>query len=282
MKKMITRIAPSPTGNLHIGTARTAYFNWLVSKSTNGRFLLRIDDTDINRSDDKYLKDIIDSLKWLGLDYDYMVKSSDRNLIYKHYLNIINPKYLKKDGNAIRLNIPKDSIRDNWKDNLIRKPIKTSDFDRDTISNMVIWKSDGSPTYHFASVVDDIDMGINTVIRGNDHLGNTLKHITLYDLLGFNIPDFFHVGLIHNMNGKKISKRDGAISVKNYKDMGYSKDAILNFILRLGWSPRDPNMNGKISVDTAISMFLSGGKMKNSPCKMDISKLDWFNKLYKV
>lgn len=241
---------------------------------------MRIDDTDSTRSDDTYLKNIIDSLKWMDLDYDYMVKSSDRNLIYKRYLNIIDPKYLKRDGGVIRLNLPKDFIRDNWKDNLIRKPIKTSNFDRNLISNMVIWKSDGSPTYHFASVVDDVDMGINTIIRGNDHLGNTIKHITLYDMIGFDIPDFYHVGLIHNMDGKKISKRDGAISVNDYRDMGYSRGAILNFILRLGWSPRDPNMNGKIDRDTAIDIFWKSGKLSNSPAKMDINKLNWFNKIY--
>lgn len=241
---------------------------------------MRIDDTDSSRSDDRYIDDILDSLDWLGLDYDYMVKSSDRLDIYSDYLNKIDPDFLMKDGDAIRLHVPHNTLRNMWKDNLIRKPIKTSDFDRDTISNMVIWKSDGFPTYHFASVVDDIDMGINTVIRGNDHLGNTLKHITIYDLLKTDIPDFYHVGLIHNMDGKKISKRDGAISITDYRKMGYSRDAVLNFILRLGWSPRDPDMNGKITRDIAIDMFWKDGKMKNSPCKMDVSKLDWFNKIY--
>lgn len=145
---------------------------------------------------------------------------------------------------------------------------------------MVLIKSDGNPTYHFASVVDDIDLGINCIIRGSDHIGNTLKHITLYDVFNKDIPDFYHIGLIHNMDNKKISKRDGAISIKDYRDMGYSRDAILNFILRLGWSPRDPNMNGKIDVNTAIDMFWDLGKMSNSPAKMDIKKLDWYNKLY--
>lgn len=280
MKNMITRIAPSPSGNLHIGTARTAYFNWLAAKSTGGKFLLRIDDTDSKRSDDNYIKSIVDSLDWLGMDYTDMFYSHKRTNIYKDYLDRIDPKYLRKDGDAIRLNLSPTNIMDSWKDNLVRKPIKTSNNDRDIIKNMVIWKSDGSPTYHFASVVDDIDMGVNTIIRGSDHLGNTNKHIVLYNLLNADIPDFYHVGLIHNMDGKKISKRDGATSITDYRDLGYSKDAILNFILRLGWSPRDPNMNGKVDVDMAIDMFWKSGKMKNSSCKMDINKLNWYNKIY--
>jgi len=142
------------SGNLHIGTARTAYFNWLAARSTNGKFILRIDDTDKSRNQDIFLKDIIDSLDWLGLNYDLMLHQSDRSDIYKSYLDKIDPKYLKKDGDAIRLNLPLDIIRDNWKDNLSNKPIITSIDDRQIISDMVLIKSDGIPTYHFASVID--------------------------------------------------------------------------------------------------------------------------------
>jgi len=269
------------SGNLHIGTARTAYFNWLAARSTNGKFILRIDDTDKSRNQDIFLKDIIDSLDWLGLNYDLMLHQSDRSDIYKSYLDKIDPKYLKKDGDAIRLNLPLDIIRDNWKDNLSNKPIITSIDDRQIISDMVLIKSDGIPTYHFASVIDDIDMNINCIVRGIDHLSNTIKHITLYDILGVDIPDFYHTGLIHNMNGKKISKRDGAISVKDYKDMGYKKDAILNFLLRMGWGPHiDNKANSIINVDKAIQMFWTDGKMRSAPSKMDINKLNWFNKKY--
>jgi len=124
-------------------------------------------------------------------------------------------------------------------------------------------------------------MNINCIVRGIDHLSNTIKHITLYDILSVDIPDFYHTGLIHNMNGKKISKRDGAISVKDYKDMGYKKDAILNFLLRMGWGPHiDNKANSIINVDKAIQMFWTDGKMRSAPSKMDINKLNWFNKKY--
>lgn len=216
----------------------------------------------------------------MKLDYDLIVKSSDRSTIYKDYLDLIDPKFLKKDDGCVRLNINKAYIRSHWKDILIRKPIKTNDFDRDLISNMVLIKSDGSPTYHFASVVDDIDLNINCVIRGSDHIGNTLRQITLYDVLKRDLPSYYHIGLIHNMSGKKFSKRDGATSILDYKDMGYSSDALLNFMLRLGWSPRDPNMNGKIDRNDVLDLFWDKGKMSNSPSKMDITKLNWYNKLY--
>lgn len=209
-----------------------------------------------------------------------MVSSSDRSNIYTDYLNKIDPKYLIKDDGCIRLNVPKDFIRDSWNDGLSRKPIKTHDSNRNDIFNMVLIKSDGSPTYHFQSVVDDIDLGINCIIRGTDHIGNTLKHIALYDVFNKDIPDFYHIGLIHNMDGKKFSKRDGATSITDYRDMGYTKDALLNFILRIGWSPRDPNMNGLIDRDTALDMFWKSGKMSNSSAKMDMKKLDWYNGKY--
>jgi glutamyl/glutaminyl-tRNA synthetase len=209
-----------------------------------------------------------------------MVSSSDRSKVYSDYLDMIDPKYLKRDDGCIRLDIPKDMIRDNWKDCLTRKSIKTHDFNRDNICNMVLIKSDGTPTYHFQSVVDDIDLGINCIIRGTDHIGNTLRQITIFDLFDKTIPDFHHVGLIHNMLGKKYSKRDGATSITDYRDMGYGRDALLNFMLRIGWSPRDPNMNGLIDTDTAVDLFWGSGKMSNSSAKMDMKKLDWYNGKY--
>ena len=173
-------------------------------------------------------------------------------------------------------------VRDNWKDGLIRKPIKTNDFNRSDISNMVLIKSDGIPTYHFQSVVDDIDLNINCIIRGCDHTGNTLKQITLFDIFGMDIPNFYHIGLIHNMMGKKFSKRDGDTSITDYRDMGYGRDALLNFMLRIGWSPRDPNMNGVIDRDMALDMFWVSGKMSNASAKMDVKKLNWYNKQYNI
>tara|TARA_R110000772_G_scaffold2410_2_gene8449 strand:+ start:63907 stop:64503 length:597 start_codon:yes stop_codon:yes gene_type:complete len=193
---------------------------------------------------------------------------------------MIDPKFLKRDDGCIRLNIPKDMIRDSWKDCLTRKPIKTNDFNRGNITDMVLIKSDGTPTYHFQSTIDDIDTNVNCIIRGSDHIGNTLKQITLFDLFKQDIPDFYHVGLIHNMVGKKYSKRDGATSIADYRNQGYSKDALLNFMLRLGWSPRDPNMNGLINNDTALDLFWDSGKMSNSSAKMDMKKLDWYNRKY--
>ncbi|MDG1950010.1 MAG: glutamate--tRNA ligase family protein [bacterium] len=278
-----TRIAPSPTGYMHLGTARTAYFNWLASRSTDGTFVLRIDDTDADRSDNKYMDSILDSLAWLGLDFDSTFRQSDRQDVYRAYLDklIADKKVVKRDGAWFVAPDMLGLIPDTWDDKLIRKPVKVSDHDKGIIADLVLWKSDDTPTYHFASCVDDIDTGINTIIRGDDHKMNTAKHILIYRLIGADLPDFFHVGLLTDMNGKKYSKRNGAMSVVDLKDMGFGPDAVLNFMLRMGWGPRVDDKSAKtIDKARALDLFWDGGKMRPAPSKVNMDTLDWFNRKY--
>jgi len=283
LRKRHTRIAPSPTGYMHLGTARTAYFNWLAARSTGGSFLLRIDDTDGDRSDDKYLDSIYDTLSWLGLDYDNVFKQSDRMDVYRAYLDrlVVAGRVVFNDGAYFVSPDVTDMIPDVWNDHLNRKPVKVSDYDKDVISKLVIWRSDDTPTYHFASCVDDIDLGINTVIRGVDHIANTAKHILIYKMLDVDLPDYYHVGLLTDMQGKKYSKRNGAISVPDLKDMGYGPDAILNFMLRMGWAPKvDDKSTKTIDRDRALDMFWDAGHMRSAPSKVNIDTLGWFNRKY--
>ena len=283
LKTRHTRIAPSPTGYMHLGTARTAYFNWLAARSTNGTFLLRIDDTDADRSDDKYLDSIYDTLTWLGMDHDNVVRQSDRVDTYRAYLDklIVAGRVTLRDGAYFVSADCVDLIPDSWDDGLNRKPIKVSDYDKGVISNLVIWRSDDTPTYHFASCVDDIDLGINTVIRGVDHIANTAKHILIYKMLDADLPDYFHVGLLTDINGKKYSKRHGALSVPDFKDMGFGPDAILNFMLRMGWAPKVDDKSAKtIDRDRALSMFWNHGHMRPAPSKVNMDTLNWYNRKY--
>ncbi len=276
--KYNTRIAPSPTGNMHIGTARTAYFNWLAARASGGKFLLRIDDTDASRNSQEYLDNILETMDWLGLNYDEMIKQSDRNKRYIYVADYLLTKgtAIKKD-NAIFLNV--DSIRDSW-DDTVAKTIKTNDVDKQHISNLVLIKSDGVATYNFSSVVDDVDNNINYIIRGNDHISNTIKQITIYDALGCELPKFSHIGLIHK-DGKKISKRDNALGILHYKELGYSSGAVLNFMLRLGWGPKiDDKTATIIDKDRALELFLNDGNLKASPANMDMNKFEFLKKKY--
>lgn len=224
MRKVImfnTRIAPSPTGDMHMGTAITAYFNWLAARSTGGKFILRIDDTDLDRSDSSKTDDILKVMDWLKLDYDEIIYQSDRFDRYKQIADtLVIHDLAVSDGNAIRLNQLRDiPIQNNvWHDELAGD-ISIDDSDRSYFNNMVIFKSDGSPTYNFASVVDDIDYNINHVIRGVDHIKNTAKQVMLYQALSIlsarlnkslfdrevSIPLYTHVGLLFKDN-KKLSK----------------------------------------------------------------------------
>lgn len=291
-----TRIAPSPTGDMHMGTARTAYFNWLVARSSGGKFILRIDDTDLDRSDDSKTNDIIKVMDWMGLDYDQIVYQSDRFDRYHQVANaLIKQGWAVKDGDAIRLCDARDvPIQGNaWYDN-IAKSIRIDDKDRDYFGSMVIIKSDGSSTYNFASVIDDIDFKINYVIRGVDHISNTSKQILLYQLLAMLhtqqsdiferdifSPSYAHVGLLFK-DKKKLSKRHGAASMMSYIDQGIDPDAMLNFLLRLGWGPTvDDKSTAVLPRDRALDLFLAGGKMKSSKANVDLQKLASFDRKYK-
>jgi glutamyl-tRNA synthetase len=277
--KYNTRIAPSPTGNPHVGTIRTAYLNWLSARSSGGKFILRIDDTDKARSFDVYTQNIIDTMKWLGLDYDLIFKQSDRFDFYKQKaLQLIDSGKAYYKDDAICFKITKHI--DHWKDS-IKGNIKITADDISHIDNMVLIKKDGSPTYHFASVLDDIDMNINLIIRGVDHITNTSKHVYLYDAFNVNVPTFTHIGLIFD-GVKKISKRDGVASVLDMRLNGYSADAILNLLIKMGWSNLDSDFDKKnplLDKELALKVF-KNGNFKANPSKMDMLKLDWLNKKY--
>lgn len=280
-----TRIAPSPTGNMHLGTARTAYFSWLAARSTGGKFILRIDDTDLERSDPKYTDVILETMDWLGLDYDLLVYQSQR---FDRYMEVAN-KLIAKDqateleGGAIGLFT--DIIPKEWHDETFGT-LTVSEREAELSSGLILIKSDGSPSYHFASVVDDVDFGINYIIRGQDHIQNTTKQISLFrNLAGDSqapIPKFAHVGLIHH-NKKKLSKRDDAASMLYYRDAGYDPDAMLNFLLTLGWGPKNEGKEHKvIDREFAMEIFLEDGNMRSQPSNMDIGRLESYDRKYKA
>lgn len=286
MNPQTTRIAPSPTGDMHIGTARTAYFNYLAARASGGSFILRIDDTDVNRNSQDHIEVILNVMDWLGLDFDSIHYQSHRNAAYyAAAVRLIDKDLAYWDGPAIRLSdkansfIPKD-----WTDT-IAGSISVTPFDVDVIKNMVIWKSDGTPTYNFATAFDDMTMRITNIIRGVDHISNTPKQLTIMGCLNdghsYTQPMFTHVGLICK-DKKVLSKRDGASSMLHYRDAGYDPDAILNFMLRLGWAESDGKTIKKIDKDMAIDIFLTHGKMRSAPSNMDINLLDNFDRKYKA
>jgi len=274
---MITRVAPSPTGFMHLGTARTAYFNYLAAKAAGGKFILRIDDTDLARSEDKYTEAIFESMATLGLTHDELYFQSKRNDVYKDYLQklIDSGRAEFKDG-AWFLITP--DFRSMWTDE-IKGHINISDADKEFIKEIVLFKADGTPTYHFASVVDDIDMKVDCVIRGVDHISNTPKQIAIYEALGAPLPSYYHVGLILGPDGKKLSKRHGASSVVDYAE--YHPEALLNLMLRMGWGPTvDDKSAAVIDTERAIELFWTGGKLRAAPSKLDMQKLQWYHKKY--
>lgn len=309
----VTRIAPSPTGLFHLGTARTAYFNWLAARASGGRFILRIDDTDAARNDEAYVNVILDAMAWLGLDYDAVCRQSERAATYANIAKMMLDKGSAYEdvtdaGTAIRLRLP-DDLPATWDDRITRG-IRVTDEDRKLIDGLVLVRSDGTPTYHFASIVDDLSMGVNLVIRGDDHLNNTIKQIAIAKgvhaafrdldegiaaLSGkpvepMPIPEFCHVGLIFMIDpetGKrrKMSKRDKGVSLLEYRDSGYSPDAVLNFLLMLGWAATDANFAKKFKMVTkedAVNLFLTAGNMKNRPALFDPVLLDTLDRRFKA
>ena len=275
-----TRIAPSPTGNMHLGTLRTAYFNWLAARSTGGEFILRIDDTDLERSDTKYTDVILDTMDWLGLNADRVFCQSERLDRYREVADSLirtNQAAVVENG-AVKLTT--DLIPDEWTDRAFGKLV-VSDREKELSSGLILMKADGMPTYNFASVVDDMDFGINLIIRGQDHIQNTSKQISLFRNLMANLPEFAHVGLIH-YKGKKLSKRDDAASVLFYRDAGYDPDAMLNFLLRLGWGPHNEGKEHKvIDRDFALKIFLEG-KLSSKSSNMALDMLEAYDRKYKA
>ncbi|MCQ9206853.1 MAG: glutamate--tRNA ligase [Omnitrophica bacterium] len=272
--KIVVRFAPSPTGYLHLGSARTALFNWLYARREGGKFLLRIEDTDKERSKDEFLKEILEDLKWLGMDFDgELLFQSKRLSVYKEYATrLLDKKLAYKEGEAIIFKVEKSRV------------IKINDaihgeiaFNTDEIKDQVLIKSDGFPAYNFACAVDDHDMGITLVIRGDDHISNTPKQILFYEALGFKAPNFAHMPLMMAKDGSKLSKRHGGVSIAEYKKEGYLPGALANYLLLLGWSP---GKNREIINLEETKKIFKIEDLGNVQVQFDIDKLKWINGEY--
>ena len=282
-----TRIAPSPTGWLHIGTARTALFNFLFAKQNGGQFILRIEDTDKVRSKKEYEDNIIEALSWLGLNYDEKYRQSERLDIYQKYLHQIidsGQAYLSqeqaKDGSGeievVRFKNPNKKITFT---DLIRGDIT---FDTTDLGDFVIAKDMSTPLYHLAVVVDDHEMKISHVIRGEDHISNTPRQILIAEAIGATIPLYAHIPLILAPDRSKLSKRHGAVAVTDYKTQGYTRGAMVNFMALLGWSPQaGPEATNEeiFNLDQLIKIF-NLATVNNSGAIFNLDKLQWLNREY--
>lgn len=312
MSAIVTRFAPSPTGYLHIGGARTALFNWLFARHFGGTFRLRIEDTDRQRSTDDAIGKIFDGMRWLGLDWDGdVVFQFSRAALHaaeahrliaegKAYYCYCTPDELtamreeaKAKGlppryngywrdrdpseapagvkPAVRLKAPRSG--ETVVQDLVQGEVR---FPNTELDDMILLRSDGTPTYMLSVVVDDHDMGITHVIRGDDHLTNTARQTQLYLALGWDVPAFAHIPLIHGPDGAKLSKRHGALGVEAYRDLGYLPEAMRNYLLRLGWSHGDDEI---ISTEQAVAWF-GLESVGRSPARFDFAKLDNLNGHY--
>jgi len=276
------RFAPSPTGALHIGGAHTALFNWLWARKNGGAFVLRIEDTDRTRSTKEYEETIMKGLRWLGLDWDEgpvtggpcgPYRQSERSHLYQENAQrLLDLGLAYKDGDAVIFSVPKG------------KTIAFEDIvygnismESETLKDIVLIKSDGFPTYNFAVVVDDYLMDITYVIRGEDHISNTPKQILLYEALGWRLPCFAHLPMILGKDKKKLSKRHGATSVYEYRDMGYLPEGLFNYFALLGWSPGD---NQEIfDRDEAVRLF-DLSRVTKRAAVFDMDKLDAVNQIH--
>ena len=267
------RFAPSPTGYLHVGGARTALFNWLYARHAGGKFLLRIEDTDKARSTDEHTRVILDGLTWLGLDWhEEPVFQGARVKRHQEMADrlLAEGKAYMEEG-AIRFRLPPGESA--W-DDAVHGRISFQGAD---IKDFVILRSDRTPIYNFAVVVDDVDMRITHVLRGDDHISNTPKQIALYQALGAALPVFGHVPMIHGPDGKKLSKRHGATAVGDYQHMGILPAAMRNFLALLGWSPGGDREI--MTLDDMIALFAFEGIQKK-PAIFDMTKLEWMNGQY--
>jgi glutamyl-tRNA synthetase len=309
---VVTRFAPSPTGYLHIGGLRTALLSYLWARRNNGKFLLRIEDTDFSRNDEAAALAIVEAFKWVGLEHDGVIEyQSSRLAIYQEYaqklldsgkaykcymsreeLDALREEQMARKERAkydnryrdftgtppegreavIRIKAPLEgsiTVHDGVKGDVVFNVA-------DILDDFIIARADGTPTYNFVVAVDDALMGVTDVIRGDDHLSNTPKQIVVYDALGFALPRFFHVPMIHNHEGKKLSKRDGATDVMMYKEMGYTPEALLNFLVRLGWSHGDQEI---FSMAEMLELF-DPSDINRSASVYNVEKLDWLNSHY--
>lgn len=273
MKSIRVRYAPSPTGIPHIGNIRTALFNYLFAKNQEGEFLLRIEDTDQNRLVPGAVEKIKESLELLGLKWDEEEHQSKRLDLYAKHLDILKEKNLAYDDDgAWRFKVEKGKELE-W-DDIVHGPVK---FSSDVIEDFIIIKSDGYPTYHFASVIDDHDLAISHVLRGDEWISSTPKHLLLYQSFGWKPPKFVHLPPILGIGHKKLSKRDGAKSVIEYINEGYLPEAIVNFMAFLGWSPK--GNREFFSLQELIQEFSLDRINKNSPI-FNLEKLNWFNSVH--
>jgi glutamyl-tRNA synthetase, bacterial family len=274
MGQVKVRFAPSPTGYLHIGSARTALFNWVYARHYGGKFLLRIEDTDLTRSEDKFLQEIMTDLKWLGIDWDEEpVHQSKRFDVYRAAAEELaqNGKAYREGEAYIFKMLPGRTIEI---DDMIHGKVS---FNTDDIKDQVMIKSDGSPAYNFCCVIDDAYLKITHIIRGDDHLSNTPKQILFYEALGIPAPAFGHMPLIMGADGAKLSKRHGGVSVEEYKKEGYLPEALVNYLLLLGWSPGGDREI--IGLDEAVKVF-DIKNMTGVQAKFDLQKLTWMNGEY--
>jgi len=270
-----TRFAPSPTGYLHIGGARTCLFNWLFARANKGTFILRIEDTDQVRSKKEYLDEILESLAWLGLDWDELYYQSKRFALcaaLAERLLAEGKAYHAEDGSqAIILRMPHKMVTVN---DLIHGPIQ---FDTSTIKDQVLIKSDGTPTYNFACVVDDADLGMTHVIRGDDHISNTPKQLVIYEMAGLQPPQFAHIPMILSSEGGRLSKRAGATAVSQYRAEGFLPEAIINYLSLLGWSSGDDQ---EIFSKDELAQKFSIDKVNDTAAAFNMDKLLWLNGHY--
>ncbi|MBI2094288.1 MAG: glutamate--tRNA ligase [Candidatus Omnitrophica bacterium] len=267
------RFAPSPTGKLHVGSARTALFNWLFAKHHGGVFVLRIEDTDQKRSKSEFLDDIYASLKFLGIHADegpYF--QSQRLCLYQEQIQRLlqSGKAIQQDG-AVVFQVQPQQVTFT---DLLRGPIQV---DTALFETLVLMKSDGSPTYNFACVVDDAAMNISHVIRGDDHIANTPKQVILYQALGFSLPVFAHIPLIVGADRARLSKRFGATSVDEYRQVGYLPEAFVNYLALLGWAPGG---NRELVQPEEIVQLFDLAKVRKAAAQFDQRKLDWLNSQY--
>ncbi|MBI3069794.1 MAG: glutamate--tRNA ligase [Candidatus Levybacteria bacterium] len=268
------RIAPSPTGIPHIGNTRTALFNFLFARHNRGQFILRIEDTDRVRYVPESEKAICEILEWLGLLWDEKYVQSGRLDIYREYADkLLKNEMAYKDEGAVRFKMPKEG-KTSWADEVGKKTIS---FENKTQEDFVILKSDGFPTYNFANVVDDYLMKITHVIRGDEFISSTPKHIQLYKAFDWKPPVFAHLPVILGSDRQKLSKRHGAESVLYYREQGYLKEALLNFMVLLGWNPGEDREI--MSIDEMVRLFDLKDVNTASPV-FDIKKLEWFNGHY--
>jgi glutamyl-tRNA synthetase len=273
------RFAPSPTGYLHVGGARTALFNWLYARRHGGVFVLRIEDTDVERSSEQMVTGILDGLRWLGLDWDEgpgvggphapYFQSQRLDKYRAAAERLLTDHRAVRDEGAIRFNIPPGQTTFT---DLVHGPIE---FDNEHIEPFVILRSDGHPTYHLSVVVDDIDMAITHVVRGDDHISNTPKQVLLYEAMGVTPPQFAHVPLIMGPDKKRLSKRHGATSVMEYERQGYIAEGMVNFLALLGWSPGSSDEELFTMAELTERFTLDGISGGNAVFNTD--KLEWFN-----